>query len=151
MCLMVCGLSSLPLQASNLPFFCQKKTVSTALTLDSAKTALFIIHNQSKTPIWLVHPSDGKGASAGWDSKLTPDHYSALKVEKRNLKFNCMEISPGHEQQVPCHKVVNICEANGDFKQTETGSFWVAENLKPRQLTYSLVERGGTLKQIGED
>ncbi|KTD22466.1 hypothetical protein E3983_01050 [Legionella israelensis] len=133
---------------SALPEFCQAIRIDdeTAL-LKTSKTALFMIYNRTDNTLWLTHPVENPGASAGWTSELQPGHWSALNIGQ-DFTLNCVESSPGHEQQVSCKDAIRICRYKKvRFPKNNQGSYWAGENLPLKELLSHLAERGFVLPE----
>ncbi|MBA2710805.1 MAG: hypothetical protein H0U57_09465 [Tatlockia sp.] len=129
---------------TNLPSSCKQiqiKGVSAMLT--AKKPVLVMIHNSSKTDLWLTHPVTESGASAGWSSRLQSDNWSALALDKNNFELSCIETKPGHEQQIPCSAVISVCKwSSAGVPANGKGSYWAGENLTLPALISHLSGRG---------
>lgn len=110
--------------------------------LKTKKPSLFLIHNQGEKELWLTHPIKDPGASAGWTSKLSAGHWSALNIDN-NFALSCVESTPGHEQEISCKSVLEVCKYKKlSFPEDSKGSYWAGENLKLSELMAHLGERG---------
>ena len=115
------------------------------LTEGKAIPQIYLIHNKYNLPILVDHPVINPSASAGWASKINPDHWSAFMTTRRHFKMNCTVVYPSYKfKKINCANVVKIWQIR-KFKAPRKfldGSFWLAENKNHR----SLLQR---IKQIG--
>ncbi len=113
-----------------------------AAVLKAKKPSLFMIYNQGDKDLWITHPVQNPGASAGWTTKLEPDHWSALTISK-NFALSCVESAPGHEQEIACFDAIEVCQYKkaGFPKDTQAG-YWVGENLPLKKLIAHVEKRG---------
>lgn len=118
-----------------------------AVTLHAKKPTLMLIHSLSKGTLWLTHPVADPGASAGWTSQLDANKWSAFRVNKASFEINCVESSPGHEQQIPCEGAIAICAWSGVkfVGKGQDGNYWVAENMDLNSLPHQIKTRGFSL------
>ncbi len=131
-------------ETNNLPSSCKSLPIKgTSAMLTAKKPVLVMIHNSTKTDIWLTHPVSDPGASAGWSSRLQADNWSALALDKDSFELSCIESKPGHEQQVPCNSVISLCKwSSVSLPSKEKGSYWAGENLNLTKLISHLSGRG---------
>ncbi len=116
--------------------------------LKTKKPMLFLMMNNGDNDLWLVHPVDDPGASAGWTSKIEPRHWSAILINK-DFELNCIESLPGHEQHISCEQVLALCSYPSlKINPSLMGNAWMAENLPIRALITELGQRG---LQVPED
>src|ERR1700758_2567039 len=120
--------SALMAAESILPKGCQAvKVQGNSVTVEAEKNSLVFIHNLTEVDLWIVHPVDDPGASAGWTSRLQANKWSALSLEKGPFVLNCIESRPGHEQQIPCEEAIAVCSwKKVKFPENIKGTFWVA-------------------------
>ena len=132
---------------STFPNGCQAIAVQgEAVAIKSKKSKLVFVHNLSKSDIWITHPVADPGASAGWTTRLQPDNWSALAVDKSPFIINCIESRPGHEQQVPCEGVIAVCKwSKVKVPASGEGTFWVGEDMSLSALTAAVGGRGFVL------
>lgn len=143
-------LSSYVLAAeSTLPVGCQAVTVQgDTVTIQTPKKSLVFIHNLSAADLWITHPVNDSGASAGWTSRLESENWSALSVEKGPFVLNCIESRPGHEQQIPCQDTIAVCQwKKSKFPESAQGTFWAAENMSLSALIAAVGARGFVIPQ----
>jgi len=129
----------------SFPNGCKAMPVSGGtLMLPENKPALIVIHNLSEMDLWVTHPiSDSNGASAGWSTRLQTDRWSAFVQWGKASELSCIESKPGHEQQVPCSKVLAACQWSGiKTPRKENAPFWAGENLSLKELLSHLKKRG---------
>lgn len=126
-----------------MPKGCQPLPLNTETArLKTKKPMLFLMKNTSNSDLWLIHPIQDPGASAGWNSKLEPERWSALLVNK-DFDLNCVESRPGHEQHVSCDQVLALCSYRSlKIDKSLTGNAWMAENMPVRALLTELGRRG---------
>lgn len=131
----------------NFPVACNPVAVQKeSVMLETKQPQVVLIHNSSASDLWITHPVDDPGASAGWSSHLEAGNWSALVVDKKSFELNCIESKPGHEQQVPCAGMVAICEwPTVKIPADVTGSFWAGENMSLQSLTAQLGGHGYVL------
>lgn len=105
--------------------------------------AWYLIHNQAKEKIFLQAVIARPGASAGWSTMIAPDHWSLLALNNKKLTFAC-QIQQGEKiKAVPCKKVLLIYSAHArDFKNSNKGSYWLADNKLWTQLSRAAKRRG---------
>ncbi|STX44993.1 Uncharacterised protein [Legionella donaldsonii] len=128
----------------NMPVSCKPITVDgESVMLSAEKPVLVMIHNQSKTDLWITHPVSDPSASAGWSSRLQAGNWSALALDKESFELTCIESKPGHEQQVPCTGVISACRWSSITMPAQTtGTFWAGEDMSISALTAHLGSRG---------
>lgn len=127
----------------NMPTSCKPITVEgESVMLSAEKPVLVLIHNQSKTDLWITHPVSDPSASAGWSSRLQGGNWSALALDKESFELTCIESKPGHEQQVPCTGVISACRWSMTMPAQTTGTFWAGEDMSLSALTAHLGSRG---------
>lgn len=114
------------------------------LMLPEGTPALIVIHNLSEMDLWVTHPiSDSNGASAGWSTRLQADRWSAFAQGDKAFELSCIESKPGHEQQVPCSKVLAACQWAGiKTPDKQNAPFWAGENLPLKELLSHVEKRG---------
>lgn len=92
---------------------------------------VYLIHNISSVPLWLVYQGPHRGASAGWSSLISPDKFSVLLMQKKKFVLAC-QYAKGKKafHGADCSKMLQVTM----FKKIKTPknvtheSFWVAEN-----------------------
>lgn len=121
------------------------------LKLSAKKPTLVMIHNLSKTDLWITHPVTEDTASAGWSSRLQGGHWSALALDKKSFDLSCIESRPGHEQQVPCAGLLAACQwTKVKMPKQPSGTFWAGEDLALSALTAHVGSRGFILPSLRE-
>jgi hypothetical protein len=130
--------------ASHFPNGCQPMPISEgSIKLAQGEPSLILFHNISQSDIWVTHPITDPSASAGWSSRLQVKKWSAFAKAKDAFEISCIESKPGHEQQVPCSLVLNMCQwpkVVGTNKQPPP--FWAGENMSLKALLEYLAQRG---------
>ncbi len=129
---------------STLPKGCQAVTVQgDIVTVQTKKNSLAFIHNLSSADLWITHPVEDAGASAGWTSRVQSGNWSALALEKGSFVLNCIESRPGHEQQIPCEGAVAVCTwKRVKFPSNAQGNFWASEDMSLSGLIAAVGARG---------
>lgn len=129
---------------SILPKGCQAVMVQgNAVTVEAEQDSLVFIHNLTPTDLWTTHPVAEAAASAGWTSRLQGDNWSALAMKKGSFILNCIESTPGHEQQVPCQGAIAVCKwKKTKFPENAQGTFWAAEDMSLSALIAAVGARG---------
>ena len=111
--------------------------------LSAEKPTLIMIHNLSKSDLWITHPVSEPSTNAGWSSRLQGGNWSALALDKKSFELSCIESRPGHEQQVPCVGLLVACQwSNVTSPKTETGTFWAGEDMTLTALKAHVGSRG---------
>ena len=114
-----------------------------SIVFNVSKATVFLIHNLSNTAVWLIHPIKDASASAGWNSLLQSDKWSALILNQDKFELTCIESKPGHEQQVACENLISICQCP-DIKvpESENITYWAGENKNLSSLVSYIGGRG---------
>ncbi len=130
-----------------LPLSCRPLPIERTQLVMSTKTAqLVMIHNLSQQDLWLTHAGVESSAKAGWASKISPNHWSALYVY-HHFTMACTESKPGHEQQVDCKDVLAVCEWSKQAPMKLIKStFWVGEDKPLSELIAYMGRTGYVLK-----
>jgi hypothetical protein len=136
----------------NILTSCEPITVEGESVVLSAKNpVLVMIHNQSKTDLWITHPVSDPSASAGWSSRLQADNWSALALDKKSFELSCIESKPGHEQQIPCTGVISACRWSVMTMPAQiTNTFWAGEDMTLSALITHLGGRGFRLPTLSQ-
>lgn len=147
LCLLL--MSSSVLAESTLPAGCQPIAVKgESVTVQAKKSKLVFINNLAKTDLWITHPVTDPGASAGWTTRLMAGNWSALAVNKGPFILNCIESTPGHEQQVQCEGAIAVCQWKGvKMPAGDQSTFWVGEDMSLPALTAAIGGRGYKLPE----
>lgn len=151
---MVVLFSKLGFSESKLPQGCYPMKVhGEMVTIEGKKNNLIMVHNLTETDLWVTHPVSNASASAGWSSRVQPNNWSALLVEKPPFVLSCIESRPGHEQQIPCEGSIAVCHWRAAaIPASEKGTFWVGEDLSLNALMTAIGTRGIVLpaKEVKE-
>lgn len=120
-----CKVSGLRYNQANVTLFSQH----------TAKPRLYAIQNISNNAIWITHESS-RGMSAGWDSQLSAQRWSAILMTHQNFEFACrLSKKTGRMKKVPCNQVLRICQFSQLYsKNPISAGYWVGENLTLRAL-----------------
>ena len=134
------------------PEGCKPILINTAsVILQSSKPSVILIQNHAQNDIWLTHPVSEPSASAGWNSRLQAQHWSALTLNVKSFEISCIESQPGHEQTVPCKDVIAACKWSAmQVPPKEEGTYWAAEDMLLPQLSDYLARRGFMLPESME-
>ncbi len=112
-------------------------------TASGSEQSLYLFHNISGSDIWLNHPVEDPGASAGWASNLNTGNWSAFAVNKEGFVLSCSEMGQGSVKTLTCEKVLKVCRfENPVFKQGESGSYWVSEDKPLKAVLDETGSRG---------
>lgn len=128
-----------------LPVGCKPIAVEEeSVVLSAPNPMLVLIHNRSELDLWITHLASDPTADAGWSNRLQSQKWSALAVHDQAFELVCIESKPGHEQQLPCANLLDVCQWVGAdlSKQKLTGTFWAAEDQTLPTLKASLGRRG---------
>lgn len=139
------GLLSYDATAGELPQHCKLMGIkSDKLELKTGGNQLVFIHNISDVDMFLSFvPEADPGAQAGWTSRINQNKWSAISLNKDHLSFECVEVKPGHEQQISCQGVLSVCQIKPeDLPKNITGSFWVSENNNLTKVLQTVSSRG---------
>jgi hypothetical protein len=99
------------------------------ILIKASKPIQVSFHNTSMHPIYINRIN-----GSTWSSRLDPSHWSLLAIHEKRIHLTCVESVPGHEQMVPCHQVIDLCQ--------------YAQALAPTQETQWLMENGQHLPEI---
>lgn len=130
--------------AAQLPPGCKPISLSKDMPeLSVTKPGILVLQNLTKEDLWITHPVEEAGASAGWNSKLQSGHFSALVLDQKHFALQCIESTPGHEQLISCQGALAVCLwKTVKIPRNETGTFWAAEDSKNlARLQAALLER----------
>lgn len=145
LCLILSVLSFNALANEILPFACRPLSLKgESLEVAADKPTVLMVHNLSQTDLWLTHVLADPNASTAWSTRLQPDNWSALALEKERFTVSCIESRPGHEQQVDCSDVLAVCEwPLPSLPDTVSKTaFWAAEDMSLSALTARLGRNG---------
>jgi len=134
-------ISSLSFAEEVLPHHCQAFVIDgDTINIPKEKPRVMLFHNLVKTDIWLVSESTS--------SKLTPNNWSALALDKRALQLNCIESKPGHEQIVSCQEVISTCIWPISTRpKDKKGLIWAGENMQLENLSAYIARQGFVLPE----
>lgn len=121
-----------------------------SIMLHTKEPIIVLLHNQSGNDLWITHPVSEPNASAGWSSRLEAGNWSALTLDKENFELSCIESKPGHEQQIPCAEMLNVCEWSLKMPTEERGTFWAGENMSLNAILAHLEGRGYKLPHMAK-
>lgn len=111
---------------------------------------LILLYNFSKDALWLNHSFlEGESSARSTPASSLCNHkWSALAIHEPDFTLQCIEVRPGSEQHIPCDTVLKGCyyEKPG-FTAENTGSYWVAENIRLRYLLKKVKNRGITVPE----
>lgn len=113
--------------------------------LMAPKTHIFLIQNISAQTLWITHPTQNPGASAGYTSELGVGGWSALVLKNPKFALGCVESKPGHEQAVSCAEAIRVCAYTKIPKDTQ-GNYWLIENVTMPKLRDAIQKLQSTTK-----
>ncbi|HLB56405.1 MAG TPA: hypothetical protein VJK30_03650 [Coxiellaceae bacterium] len=133
-----CRISGLRFSHHSILFFSQH----------TAMPRLYVIKNISKKIIWLTHEKKNPGASAGWDTQLSPQHWSAILITRRQFDLHChFQNKAGVMMRASCEHMIRACQFSEFYSHHPIGgSYWVVENVLFRDLMSRIRARGFSLK-----
>lgn len=105
---------------------------------------LYVFHNDSKYPVTLGLAPAGTMASAGWDTQLPPQHWTALVLARTDFRIQCDFLKKGKTLSAPCSDLIRVCQiAEPDFMIGTEGTYWLAEDQSSGDaLRKATAERG---------
>lgn len=107
------------------------------------KQGLFLLHNVSGETFQVTHPVSNGTASAGWTSEIGPGRWSAFAASSEDFKLSCMQFADGSMKNLPCEKVLKVCELpNPKMPPDLSGSFWVSEDKNAEGVLAEIKSRG---------
>ena len=132
------------------PASCQPLPVQgESVIVHTKKPLVILLHNIGANDIWVTHPVANTGASAGWTSRLQSGKWSAMVLNKPSFEINCVESTPGHEQQGPCEGILAMCQwPSVKISSTEKGTYWAGENMNLSDLMSYIGGRGFSLPTL---
>lgn len=112
---------------------------------ETHKSPIFFIYNLSNQSLWLDHPTEKKGVSAGWASYLRKNKWSALFLDRKNFAISCAVIEPGAVNYKDCTLYISVCSfPNAKYESKRKGSYWLGEDKDLNTLFSNLAKRGVT-------
>ncbi len=100
------------------------------LNIPTLKSTVVMIHNLSKTDLWITSLVADANTDAGWSSRLQAGHWSALVLNHQKLDLSCIESIPGHEQQVSCANVLAVCQWPASvLPKKSADTVWAGEDM----------------------
>jgi hypothetical protein len=126
------------------PIGCEPLVVdSENVELAADKYSLIMLHNISNNDLWVIQKLKADSAKSIFTGKISPGKWSTLVVNKKAVKFYCVESKPGHEQQVSCMDVLAICQwPKAIIPKKIKGISWASEDMEILQLI-AYIERQG--------
>ncbi|MDP3560282.1 MAG: hypothetical protein Q8R79_08060 [Legionellaceae bacterium] len=110
------------------------------LSFDTQKPGVFLLHNISNYQVWLTRVNTHEEQQS---SELSPDKWTTIVIKDRKLEYQCIESSPGHEQEMPCQLMLMACQwSKGSIPSTVTHSMLALENETLAQTRSILGSRG---------
>lgn len=114
-----CISAKLKIDHKNLVFLLPEKKIN----------QVYFIHNRSKQSLWIDHPAEKKGMSAGWSSYLRVGKWSALLLNRNNFVITCATIEPGKVNYRDCSKNIEVCTIPKlTFESKRKGTYWLIED-----------------------
>ncbi|OGV33191.1 MAG: hypothetical protein A3E88_04855 [Legionellales bacterium RIFCSPHIGHO2_12_FULL_35_11] len=118
-----------------------------SLILSAEKYNIIAVHNLSKGELWVINPGYETGFNP-LSSKLQAEKWSSLVLNKQLNSYilNCIESSPGHEQQISCRDTLAVCYwPKALVPENRKGIFWIGEDMDMLPLTAYLWRLGFSL------
>ncbi len=109
---------------------------------------LYVFCSQVSYPIVLERVDfDNPGVQAGWSSLMPPRLCSVFLTDKSPFVFACTQESSGEFKTVDCEKTLLAARLpwSGQTVSNQVniqGSFWIAENISPDEISIMLRHRG---------
>lgn len=135
--------------AVNFPAGCkpvnfQFKKQLLQLNTQAVKTPqVFLFQNISGNDFWFNHPVKYASASAGWNSFIHANHWTAFLVTQPNFAISCSQMVPGSVQPLSCQKVIQVCALQNVKNNAKlNGNFWLAEDQPLDALLAKIKKRG---------
>lgn len=125
-----------------LPKDCHAIPIDKEVILEKQKDHLLMMHNLSRDEIWLANREQGRLTVS-----MAPGLWSVFYAPQGKSQWHCIQSEPGHEQKIPCHQVLALCEreARPPKKDFSKLNFWVANNLSYSELDAYLQRVGWRL------
>jgi hypothetical protein len=120
--------------------------------LTKPQANMYIIHNiDKKNQFWLNHESL-RPMHAGWNSQISPDNWSALKLSEPKFNLVCTDITSAGTRELDCSKLLTVClVTNVKFPKKElVSSYWVSEDKHKDDFYHSIVVRNIIFKPAAE-
>ena len=119
----------------------QNKTILLPDVEKDRPSQVYVVHNISPNSLWLDHPTERKGMSAGWSSYIQPNKWSAIVLNRKDFAISCAVIQPGKVDEEECAKAVKVCHAeNMTVTSKRKGSYWLVEDKTWNELTQALFQ-----------
>jgi hypothetical protein len=133
------GFDSLLYAKEFLPKDCQALPIEDTIVLQKKKNHLVMMHSLSQYEIWLANREQNRMTAS-----IVPGMWSVFYAPQAKSQWQCIQSEPGHEQKVPCHEVLALCDrtAKPPKKDFSKINFWVANNLSYSELNAYLQRMG---------
>ena len=111
---------------------------------NNLRQRLYLLHNSTKRPIYVVHNGAHPASRMGWMTRIYPQRFTALALDKDNFELTCEQRDGEKLRQINCSRVIQICRANRPkFIVGTEGSYWLVENQpSARRLAIAAGVRG---------
>jgi hypothetical protein len=138
------GFSATPLSATCTPIKAKMEGQNSILERPQSMTGgvIYLLKNNSQKSLWIDHPTNRAGASAGWSSYLRPGNWSALLLNKKDFLLSCAVIQPGKVDYLNCAHALSVCVLAKNYVTNRRGSYWLVEDKSHEDLLKGLVKRG---------
>lgn len=118
------------------------------LTLSSKEPRLFLIRNQLESELWLAIRARS-ALPIETNSRLEKGKVLGFVTDVNPIEFYCVEVRPGHEQQVSCHESIMVCEwEKMTIPDKMRPPLWVVENFDMAALVPALSAQGFSSPQV---
>lgn len=99
---------------------CQPVPIQTeTIELQTQKPLLVLFHNTTDHNLYITHADNA--------SLLEANKFSLLLLTQNKLTLHCVESRPGHEQHIPCHSALVLCQTLAQI-QNPGDTKWLTEN-----------------------
>lgn len=109
---------------------------------EAKKSHIYIFTNKSPRGVFIDHPVQNPGASAGWSSYVRPANWSAIVLNKKNFAVRCVMIQPGKVVTLNCSDTISVCSPNVTTKTPLKGNAWLVEDKSWEDLVKVFEKRG---------
>ena len=130
-----------------LTYTCKEGVVKTqglnyALNAGKSGPQVYMLKNTSRQTLLLNHPVKNPSASAGWGSFISPNHWSAIRVDQNNFVLSCAIAEKKTYHPTACNPI-RVCQLNEPLAKPKKleGAFWLIENKLWRAFYLELAQK----------
>lgn len=136
-----------PISCTQLALTSQNKEITLPGSPQPKTSVIYLFHNKSPQSLWIDHPVNNPGASAGWSSYLRPGNWSAIALNKKNFALRCAMIQPGKVVYLDCARTLAVCAPEKmTLAKPLEGNYWLAEDKDWEHFISTLNKKGIHLK-----